>query len=57
MEIFLIKLAVAVIPLFVLVASVIITSKLSLFRTHHPLSWHRTRHSILHTLGEGVHLR
>lgn len=56
MEIFLIKLAVAVFPLFVLVASVIMTSKLSLSRTHHPLSWHRRRHSVLRTLAAGVRL-
>lgn len=56
MEVFILKLAVAVIPLVVLVASVIFTSKLSFSRTHHPLSWHRTRHSVLHTLAAGVKL-
>ena len=56
MEILIIKLAVAVIPLIVLVASVILISKLSVSRTHHPLSWHRTRHSVQRTLAAGVKL-
>jgi len=56
MAFFLLNLEVAVIPFFSLVASVIFTSKLSFSRTHHPLSWHRTRRSVLHTLAAGVKL-
>lgn len=55
MEIFIIKLTIAVIPLFVLVASVITISHLS--SLHKSLSWHRTRHSVLRTLGNGAMLR
>lgn len=57
METFIIKLAVAVIPLVVLVASVTIISNLSSWYTHHPLAWHRGRRSILRALASGVMLR
>jgi hypothetical protein len=57
METFIIKLAVAVIPLVVLVASVIIISGFSMLYKPHPLSWHRKRHSIQRTLASGVMLR
>ena len=57
METFILKLAVAVIPLLVLVASVTLISNLSSWYTHHPFCWHRKRHSILRTLAGGVMLR
>lgn len=46
METFLLKLAVATIPLIMLVASVTLLSTLSVRHTRHPLSWHRKRRSI-----------
>jgi len=57
METFILKLAVAIIPLAVLVASVTTISKLSMWYTHHPHSWHRQRQSILRALASGVMLR
>lgn len=57
METFILKLAIAVIPLVVLVASVTTISKLSMWHTHHPLSWHRKRHLIMRSLASGVMLR
>lgn len=57
METFILKLAIAIIPLVVLVVSVTTISKLSMWYTHHPLSWHRKRHSIMRTLAAGVMLR
>lgn len=57
METFILKLAIAVIPLVVLVASVTTISKLSMWYTHHPLSWHRKRHLIMRSLASGVMLR
>jgi hypothetical protein len=57
METFIIKLAVAVLPLFVLVASVVILSNVSLLHKHHPLSWHRRRHYTQRALAGGVMLR
>lgn len=57
METFILKLVIAIIPLVVLIASVTIFSKLYSWYTHHPLDWHRTRHSILRTLASGVMLR
>ena len=57
METFFLKLSVAVIPLVALVASVTIISDLSSWYTHHPLAWHRRRHSILRALASGVMLR
>jgi hypothetical protein len=56
METFIIKLAVAVIPLVVLVASVTIITTLSINPAHHPLSWHRTRRNVLRSLAAGVML-
>jgi len=56
METFILKLAVAVIPLVVLVASVTIFSALSSWYTHHPLAWHRTCRSILRSMASGVML-
>lgn len=57
METFCWKLAVAVIPLVVLVASVTTISWLSSWYTHHPLAWHRRRRSILRALAAGVMFR
>lgn len=57
METFILKLAIAIIPLVVLVVSVTTISKLSMWYTHHPLSWHRKRHSIMRTLAASVMLR
>ena len=47
METFILKLVVAVIPLVILVASVTTISSLSSWYAHHPLTWHRSRRSIL----------
>ena len=57
METFIFKLAVAVIPLVTLVASVTFLSKLSAWYAHHPLSWHRTRRHVLHALASGILFR
>jgi hypothetical protein len=57
METFLLKLAVAVIPLILLVSSVVIISQLSSWYTHHPLAWHRRRRHILRAMAGGVMLR
>jgi len=57
METFILKLAVAVIPLVVLVASVILISHLSSRYTRHPLALHRKRRQILRALASGVMLR
>jgi hypothetical protein len=57
METFILKLAVAVIPLVVLVASVTIISTLSKKHAHHSLTWHRTRRTMMRALAAGVMLR
>ncbi len=57
METFILKLAVAVIPLIALVASVTTIAKISILYTHHPLAWHRRRRHILRALAAGVMLR
>lgn len=57
METFFWKLAVAVIPLVSLVASVTFISWLSSWYTHHSLAWHRRRRHILRALASGVMLR
>ena len=57
MDIFIIKLAVAVIPLVVLVASVTIISSIPHWYTHHPLTWHRRRRHILSAYAAAVVLR
>lgn len=57
METFCLKLAVAVIPLILLVASVIITSTISSRYRHHPLAWRRKRRHILRAMAAGVMLR
>jgi hypothetical protein len=54
METFLLKLAVAVIPLFLLVTSVTLISAVSSWYTHHPLAWHRRRRHFLRTLAHGT---
>ena len=54
METFFLKLAVAVIPLIALVASVIILSGLSSCYPRRPLAWHRRRRTILRALAGGV---
>ena len=46
METFILKLAVAVIPLILLVTSVTLVSHLSFWYSHHPLAWHRRRRHI-----------
>ena len=57
METFILKLAVAVIPLILLVASVTLISHLSIWYAHHPLAWHRRRRHILRALAGGIMLR
>lgn len=57
METFFIKLAVAVIPLVALVASIVIISSISSWYAHHPLAWHRRRRAILRAVAAGVMLR
>lgn len=57
METFLVKLAVAVIPLVALVASVVIIFIISTRHAHRPLAWHRRRRNILRALAAGVMLR
>lgn len=57
MESFIFKLAVAVIPLFVLVVSATGITYLSSWYAHHPLAWHRRRRNILRALANGVMLR
>lgn len=57
METFILKLAVAVIPLILLVASVTVISTVSHWYTHRPLAWHRRRRHILRALAHGVMLR
>jgi hypothetical protein len=57
METFILKLAVAVIPLVVLVASVTIFSTLSKKHANHPLTWQRTRRNMMRALAAGVMLR
>lgn len=57
METFILKLAIAAVPLILLVTSVTTISNLSSWNAHHPLAWHRTRRSILRTLAGGVTLR
>jgi len=57
METFVLKLAVAVIPLVALVASVVIISNISSCYAHHPLAWHRRNRSILRALAHGVMMR
>lgn len=57
METFILKLAVAVIPLVLLVAFVTTISSLSHWYTQHPLAWHRKRRSILRALAAGKLLR
>jgi len=57
METFILKLAVAVIPLVLLVTSVLIISNLSSWHIRHPSAWRRMRRSILRTLAAGVELR
>jgi hypothetical protein len=57
MKTFIFKLAVAVIPLLTLIASITIISGISSWYTHHPLAWHRRRRNILRALSAGVMLR
>lgn len=57
METFIVKLAVAVIPLFLLVGSVTTTSSFSHWYVRHPLSWHRRRRQMLRALAHGSALR
>lgn len=57
METFIVKLAVATVPLIVLVTTVIMLSGTSPWRAHHRFTWHRTRRTILKALAEGIMLR
>lgn len=57
METFILKLAVAVIPLVALVASVTAITSLSKWYVHHPLAWHRRRRNIQRALAAGIMLR
>lgn len=57
METFLLKLAVAVIPLIILITSVNLISAVSRWYTHHPLTWHRRRRQILRAIAHGALLR
>jgi hypothetical protein len=57
METLILKLAVAVIPLVLLVTSVTAISTVSHWYTHRPLAWHRRRRHILRALASGVMLR
>lgn len=57
MEIFIIKLAIVVIPLLVLAVSVTIITWLSKYNAHHRLIWHRMHRNALRALGNGVMLR
>ena len=57
MESFILKLAVAVIPLILLVTSVTAISTLSHPHSHRSLAWHRRRRHILRALAQGTALR
>jgi len=57
METFLLKLAVAVIPLILLVTSVTLISAVSSWYTRRPLAWHRRRRYALRALAHGALLR
>jgi len=57
METFLLKLAVAVIPLILLVTSVTIISAVSCWYAHRSLAWHRTCRHVLRSLAHGALLR
>lgn len=57
METFLLKLAVAVIPLIFLVTFVTLVSATSRRHSHHPLAWHRQRRQILRAMAHGALLR
>jgi hypothetical protein len=56
METFLLKLAVAVIPLILLVTSVTVLSPLFRRSPHHHLTRQRARRQMLRSLSYGVHL-
>jgi len=56
-ESFIIKLAVAVLPLFILVVFVTFIPDLSSWLSKHTLAWHRKRRTILRALAGGVLLR
>lgn len=57
MEMFFVKLAVAVIPLIILVASVNSITAISKWYAYRPLAWHRSRHHFLRALAAGFMLR
>jgi hypothetical protein len=57
METFIFKLAVAVIPLIILVTSAVTISAFSHWYARHPLAWHRRRRHFLRTLALGALLR
>ncbi len=57
MKTFIPRLAVAVIPFVVLVASVIACTSLPRWSAHRPLAWHRSRRSVLRALAGGLWLR
>jgi hypothetical protein len=57
METFFFKLAVATIPLILLVLIATGIAKLSDWYAHEPLSWHRSRRHFLRALASGIMLR
>lgn len=57
METFLLKLAVAVIPLICLVTSVNLISSFAHWYAHRPLAWHRNRRNFLRSLAHASLLR
>lgn len=54
METFILKLAVATVPLIVLVASVNALYACSRWHAHHKFTWHRTRRTVLKVMVAGV---
>jgi hypothetical protein len=56
METFILKLAVAVIPLILLI-TITVASRHFAPSAHQPLSWHRSRRQILCALATGIMLR
>lgn len=57
MEMFFVKLSVAVIPLVTLVAAVNIITSITKWYAHRPLAWHRSRRHMLRALAAGMLLR
>jgi hypothetical protein len=57
METFFLKLAVAIIPLILLILTITSIAKLSDWYAQQPLSWHRSRRHFLRALASGIMLR